>query len=193
MTQSPWWQTFFDDDYLAMWSGLHPAEVCESEADALYELLKLDDGARVLDAPCGYGRISLPLARRGVSVTGVDYSPQMIAAAKREADAVGLTEWVSFIEADLRAPLDAGPFVAAINLFSSLGYGSKEDDVAIVRTIAAALESGGRFFIDTVHRDLVVARRVNDERPGAVMPNGATLEEDVRFDPIRGVVETTWS
>ena len=188
-----WWQSFFDETYLELWAGLFPAEVCEAEADALWELLRLGDGDRVLDAPCGYGRVSLPLARRGAIVTGVDFSPAMLAAAKKERDELGLEDAVTLVEADLRKPLAVGEFAAAINLFSSLGYGTRDDDRAILRTIAGSLRSGGRFFIDTIHRDVVVARRTRGDRPGAKMPGGVILTEELRFDPIRGVVDTTWS
>ena len=40
-------------------------------------------GCRVLDAPCGWGRLSRPLAARGAIVLGVDQSETMIDAAEK--------------------------------------------------------------------------------------------------------------
>ncbi|OLS14501.1 MAG: hypothetical protein RBG13Loki_1883 [Promethearchaeota archaeon CR_4] len=40
-------------------------------------------GKTILDIGCGSGRISLALAEKGVNVTGIDYSSQMIGLAKR--------------------------------------------------------------------------------------------------------------
>ena len=40
-------------------------------------------GARVLDAGCGTGQISVELAKRGASVLGVDISASLIHVAKR--------------------------------------------------------------------------------------------------------------
>ncbi len=47
-------------------------------------------GLRILDVGCGGGLASEPLARLGASVTGIDLAPDMIAAAKLHAEAVGL-------------------------------------------------------------------------------------------------------
>jgi 2-polyprenyl-3-methyl-5-hydroxy-6-metoxy-1,4-benzoquinol methylase len=41
--------------------------------------------ATVLDAGCGTGRVAIELARRGVSVVGVDADPSMIATARSRA------------------------------------------------------------------------------------------------------------
>jgi SAM-dependent methyltransferase len=57
--------------------------------------------ATVLDAGCGTGRVAVELARRGVTVTGVDVDPSMLATARRVAPGI---EWV---EADLTT-LDLG-------------------------------------------------------------------------------------
>ena len=46
----------------------------EQEVDFLVELLGLEPGMRVLDVGCGPGRPALALARRGISVLGVDIS-----------------------------------------------------------------------------------------------------------------------
>jgi ubiquinone/menaquinone biosynthesis C-methylase UbiE len=41
---------------------------------------------RILDAGCGAGRICVPLAMRGMRMTGVDLSPDMINAARKHAE-----------------------------------------------------------------------------------------------------------
>ena len=42
-------------------------------------------GGDLLDVPCGYGRHSIPLARAGYRVMGVDRSPTLLAEARRRA------------------------------------------------------------------------------------------------------------
>jgi len=67
-----------------------------------------------LDAGCGTGFLSLELAGRGHRVTGVDFAPAMIAAARRKAAAQGLT--VDFEEADAEnLPFPPGSFDLAIS------------------------------------------------------------------------------
>src|SRR5260370_19022479 len=69
------------------------------------------------------------------------------------------SEQLKYIRHDLRYPLSENGFEAAINIYSSLGYGTEEDDIAILSTLRAAVREGVRVFIDTMHRDVEVAHR----------------------------------
>ena len=62
----------------------------DADAAAIAALLDLPSGARVLDAPCGAGRIAVRLAERGLDVTGVDISPQEIEAARARGSSANL-------------------------------------------------------------------------------------------------------
>tara|TARA_R110002096_G_scaffold436051_2_gene666312 strand:+ start:56979 stop:57752 length:774 start_codon:yes stop_codon:yes gene_type:complete len=188
-----WWQSFFDETYLELWAHLHPKAQCEDEAEQLISLLELSPGDAVLDAPCGYGRISIPLANRGLRVTGVDYSPQLLrhAAAREDSEQIAIP--IRWIEEDLRtATLPIGQD-AAINLFSSMGYGTEDDDLATLQTIHASLKPGGRLFIETMHRDAIVHSRALGTTTGIRGPSGITLRERNTFEPVRGIVESTWT
>src|SRR5215471_16787904 len=57
-----WWKTFFDADYMRIWGAAANASETAQQAQAIWELLALQEGTRVLDAPCGYGRIDPALA-----------------------------------------------------------------------------------------------------------------------------------
>ncbi len=78
-----WWQTFFDGAYLHLWEGAKAPDKTEREVTGLWALLHLSPGDRVLDAPCGYGRISRALAERGVHVLGEGLSADLLAEAER--------------------------------------------------------------------------------------------------------------
>src|SRR5215471_11709383 len=73
-----WWKNFFDAEYLRLWSELTPPSRSEQEAEGLWSLLRLERGSRVLDAPCGFGRLSRELALRGARVVGVDLSRELL-------------------------------------------------------------------------------------------------------------------
>jgi len=111
------------------------AEV-HGEADLVASLSR--PGARILDAGCGTGRVTVELARRGFDVTGVDVDRSMLAVA-RETDPS--LEW---IEADLaNAELDGPPYdlvVAAGNVMIYLTPGSEAD---VVRHLARCVAQGG--------------------------------------------------
>ena len=60
-----WWETFFDRDYLRIWGQVFTDEVNTKQAAELWSLLDLSPGCRVLDAACGWGRLSRRLALLG--------------------------------------------------------------------------------------------------------------------------------
>jgi 23S rRNA (uracil1939-C5)-methyltransferase len=60
-------------------------------------------GERVLDLFCGIGNFSLPLARHGAEVTGVELDGVMVAKAISNAAANGLDN-VNFVTGDLMQP-----------------------------------------------------------------------------------------
>ena len=70
------------------------------EIRGLLKLMPLWRGARILDVPCSFGRHSIELARRGFRVSGVDISPKLLRAARRNAAAQGVQG--EFRRADMR-------------------------------------------------------------------------------------------
>ena len=52
------------------------------EVARLIEVMELPVGARILDCPCGQGRHAHLLAEAGYDVDGLDYSPQLLEAAR---------------------------------------------------------------------------------------------------------------
>jgi len=188
---SEWWRTFFDADYLRLWEGTEPPEKTEQEAAGLWQLLGLVPGSRVLDAPCGYGRIARALAIRGALVLGVDYSQVLLAEAERRRGDVPTTQ-LRYLRHDLRVLLPDAGFDAALNIFSSLGYGTEADDVAMLATLRAAVRPGGRVFIETAHRDRLAVFLSHSGSRGARLPDGTLFLEEPRFDAVSGRVESTW-
>lgn len=61
------------------------------EAEAFVGRLGLGPGMRVLDAACGSGNITIPAARTGAQVTGLDIAPNLLAEAAAWAHREGLT------------------------------------------------------------------------------------------------------
>jgi 23S rRNA (uracil1939-C5)-methyltransferase len=71
-------------------------------------LLDPQPGERVADLFCGLGNFSLPLARRGAQVTGVEGSKDLVSRARSNAEANGLA--IRFQVADLFKGGIEGPF-----------------------------------------------------------------------------------
>ena len=186
-----WWQSFFDAQYLRLWSQSTTDAGTVEEADFYWRTLGLAPGSRVLDAPCGYGRIARVLADRGAAVLGVDQSKELLEHADRTRSGIG-PDRLRYLLHDLRRPLAEGGFDAALNVFSSIGYGEEEDDVAVLRTLARAVRPGGTVLVETLHRDTVAALLSREAPVASRLPDGTLMLEERRFDAIAGRVETTW-
>jgi SAM-dependent methyltransferase len=93
---------------------------------------------------------------------------------------------------DLRQPLAEGGFDVALNIFTSVGYGTELDDLAVLSTLRNALCPGGLLLLDTMHRDAVAAGLSHGGPPHARLPDGTLLVEEPRLDPIHDRLETCW-
>jgi len=143
--QSNWWESFFEGVAVDMWLQALPPEHSEREAESVARLLAVPSGAEVLDVPCGGGRLSLALARRGYKLTGVDWSPEFLAHARSLDTAHGVT-WE---RRDMRDLPWRERFDGAFCLGNSFGYLDDEGNAAFLRAVAAALKPGARFVLET--------------------------------------------
>jgi SAM-dependent methyltransferase len=142
-----WWKTFFQGVPLDMWRLAIPPEMNRTDADFLLRVLRLPPAGKVLDVPCGFGRLALELARRGYQASGVDIAEPYIAEAKAAAANERLS--AEFTHGDMR-DLPASPtFDGAFCFGNSFGYLDDEGTSTFVNAVARALRPGGGFVIDT--------------------------------------------
>jgi SAM-dependent methyltransferase len=136
----------------------------EEDAVAISSYLAREglQGCRVLDAPCGIGRVAIPLARLGFEVTGVDLSSYLVGAAKRKANGFNLTPaQAKFLAGDMRdlgSKFAPESFDAVLNVFTSIGYGSEEDDLKFFGDARAVTKRGGLLLISGLRNRDYVAR-----------------------------------
>jgi SAM-dependent methyltransferase len=101
----------------------------------------------LVDVACGAGEFAVAMARRGMSVTGVDQSPEMLAHARQSAASSGVT--VALLEQDMRDLHLPVPVDAATCLFDSLNYLVSEPELRqAMSAIASAVRPGGLFLFD---------------------------------------------
>jgi SAM-dependent methyltransferase len=85
-------------DPKTMWGSCNYAAVAEKISDAgeaCVERAGVEPGMELLDVACGAGNATIPAARAGARVTGVDFSPELLAIAReRAADALVEVDWV---------------------------------------------------------------------------------------------------
>ncbi len=104
-------------------------------------------GGSVLELACGTGQKLIPIASDGRSCVGLDFSPDMLAEARRKADERGVA--VEWLQGDMRA-FDLGRtfdfvFITANSL---LHLHEAEDLVSCFRSVRRHLAPGARFVFD---------------------------------------------
>jgi SAM-dependent methyltransferase len=178
----------FNDDYLYFYEESIDDGHSDDDTTEILGLLDLPRGARLLDAPCGHGRIARRLAAAGLSVTGVDLSEPFIELARR--DAAGPGAGVEYHVGDLRHLPVSGPFDAAVCWFTSFGYHDDPDCRRILAEFHRVLRPGGTLLIETMHHDGAV-RHFTAAPDATVVRRGGDAQVDVsRFDPLTGRIET---
>ncbi len=165
------------------------SEDTQTEAEYIQRLLQLPKGAKILDVPCGNGRISVELAARGYQVTGVDFSERQIEAARRLAAERQLGGLTAFEQRDMRDLPWQNEFDAAICLWESFGYFDDAGNVAFARAAWNALKPGGRFVIDTHVAESMFPRLVGRQWSQV---NDLIVLEERGFDHIQGRLLRNW-
>ena len=190
-----WWVDFHDDGYRFLYGQTLTPERTEVEIAGLVKLLKLQEGAKILDLCCGDGRHSVPLQRRGMRVTGIDISMVMLRRAQERAEKV-LPEghaMPSWILADARqTPLKPKSFDVAVCLFNSLGFGNDDDTRALLQQMYKALKPGGQLLTESVHRDHHVRVQPPEGEWQLDDVGGVAVDTQTHFDPLEGVQHTTF-
>jgi SAM-dependent methyltransferase len=146
---------------------LQPDEQGEEEARFIKKALRLRKGQRVLDAPCGAGRIAFHLSLRGCSVTGVDLRHRFVNRARQRFRKEGLTG--RFQVMDLRSLDFEQEFDGAFNWGGSFGYFSDKENLELLRRYARALRPGGRLLIDQVYREYILRHFAAEKKRGEVL------------------------
>jgi SAM-dependent methyltransferase len=184
-----WWEGFFGTEaWQAVQLGWSSLEDSADQVERVVRALALEPGARVLDVPCGDGRLAIELAGRGFAVTGVDRTPRFLEAGRARAAELGVE--VDLREADMRQPVGVTGFDAAVCFWGSFGYFDDEGNRSQAVAACDALRPGGRFLIDTVS----VESLASDFRPrNWFESHGTTVTMETSLDLGASRVDTAWT
>jgi ubiquinone/menaquinone biosynthesis C-methylase UbiE len=117
-----------------------------SGTEITFVLERIDSSDDVLDIGCGTGRLTLPVARRAHSVTGMDLTAGMIEEASRKARDEGLD--VQFEQGDMAAlPFPDNSFDVVVCMLA-LMHVPPEDHSRVFAEVRRVLRPGGRLLVD---------------------------------------------
>ena len=120
--------------------GAIAREIGAPEAEGFVARMELEPGVRVLDVACGTGSVTIPLARRGAMVTGLDMMPHLLEEARARAAREGLS--IRFDEGFAETlPYPDGSFDALVSMF---GIMFSPLPATVASEMARVLRPGGR-------------------------------------------------
>jgi len=153
-------------------------------------------GGPVLELACGSGRMTIPIAKAGVNIVGMDLLASMLDAARNKASALGVD--VKFVAGDMRSfelPQKFSTiFMAGNSLLHLLSIGDLQHCFSCIKK---HLAPGGRLIFEVDNPDVhKLSRdsgkrhpvlRVLDRKLGEV-----TVEETPEYDAARQTYQVTW-
>jgi SAM-dependent methyltransferase len=147
--QDSFWETF--SPHLFNQTRL---DATQEEVDHLIKLAEIQPGMAVLDLPCGIGRHSCELARRGFQVTAVDRTQAYLRTARQLAAEGGLQ--IEFVQEDMRAFHRQEAFDVCLNLFSSFGYFEDlNEDRLVLQNFYRSLKPGGVLVMEMMGKEIL--------------------------------------
>jgi len=137
----------FDEPMAAIYDATVRERFAPAELDPTVDLLAdLAGGGPALELGIGTGRVALPLAARGVAVSGIDLSEAMVARLRAKPGGDALPVAVGDVAT---ATARGGPFALAYLVFNTIkNLTTQDEQVACFANVARQLRPGGRFVVE---------------------------------------------
>ena len=149
-----WWHEFFAE-FRPVFDAI-PPKMTNAVVRYIIRKLGLREAGSFLDCPCGVGRIAVPLAKKGIRVVGVDFMQPFLDELDTKAKRLRLP--ITTVRSDMRRIRFNNQFDACGNLWTSVGFFSKEsDNLQVIKKMFQALKPGGKFVVQTINRDYIVS------------------------------------
>jgi len=132
---------------------------------AFWQHLAEENPGPLLELGCGTGRLTIPLARAGHDITGLDLAPHMLARcrAKLDAESPEVRDRVTILQADMTAFELEQRFALVYCPFGSFHHlRTVEQQLACLERSREHLLPGGRLVLDLINPDPAPASPVGD-------------------------------
>ncbi len=146
----------------------------DEDLDLYRNFAELCSGS-LLELACGSGRLLLPLAREGHTLTGVDTSERMLALAQARLQEEHLSSRVTLVQQDmctLRLPQKYSLAFIALGSFAHLT--TRKAQQQALAAVRAHLTKGGTFIVDISNTDA----RYMEQMSGQILLQGSWQRDD---------------
>ena len=128
-------------------------------------------GEEVLELACGTGRITIPLAKEGVNITGIDIAESMCTQARNKAKKEGIN--IEILQSDIRDFNLGKKFSLIFIPANSIAHLTNIEDIEkCLYNVKNHLKENGKLILDTFNPSLeILTRKFEDRYPNAVYPN----------------------
>ena len=141
--------SYFKGSYQQAWKNIMQPGLDQAETEFIMDCCQLGESSSVLDLMCGYGRHAVELARRKVTVTGVDNLGSYVS----ELDTIAKTENLPIvsIHGNVRdlASMNLNLFDAVISMGNSFSFLEKTGTYSLLKNISSHLKVGGSLIINS--------------------------------------------
>lgn len=142
MTSSDLWDTGSAERYDASSADMFAPDVLGPTVDFLADLV---GSGPALELAIGTGRVAVPLAARGIAVSGIELSQPMIDQLRRKAT----SDQIPVVLGDMATASVPGQFSLVYLVFNTIGnLRTQPEQVACFRNAARHLAPGGHFVIE---------------------------------------------
>lgn len=138
-----WYKTAFGSLYPIIYAH-RTVEAAAEEVRFACEAVSLTSTDHALDLCCGTGRHLVTLQETGATLSGLDYSHELLHLARKQ-----LSPGIRLIRGDMRRLPFQATFDVVFSFFTSFGYFQEDtENLEAAREIGRVLTDGGRFFMD---------------------------------------------
>ncbi len=185
-----WWQTVYNDIVADLLLVRKDGDELRATIRFLLDAADLSPGDRVLDQGCGIGSLSLPLARAGLRVIGIDQAETYIARANAQRESASCEYYV----ADALSYRANPPVDVVLNWNTSFGNADEARNREMLLRAFESLRPEGRIVLDYQH----VARVMHQFRGAFVQrlldDRGETLLlRESELDLAEGSLRQRWT
>jgi len=160
-----------------------PDELTVKEVDFIIPYFNLQEGSRILDLMCGYGRHAIALAKKGMAVTAVDNLSDYVSEISEVAEKEQLP--LQAVQTDVLRYKGTEEYDLVLCMGNSLNFFDANDTVKILSNISSVLKKGGHLLINSWSLAEIVFKNFKEKSWSRIGDMKFLTDSKILFSPTR--------